>query len=64
MRLVLVTDRDSRPRRLREFQRAARRISRLWGADTDLVPVGSGASVVDAIVAAGRDDRIERLAIC
>lgn len=63
MRLILVTDRDTKPARLREFQRAAARLSRIWHPAA-CVAVGSGDSVVRAIVAAGEAEPISSLAIC
>jgi len=59
--LVLVTSRDTRPKRLRYFQSEARQLARHWGANTDVVPVATGGHIVDAI--ADTDEPIERLAI-
>jgi hypothetical protein len=63
MRLILVTDRDSKPARLREFQRSAARLCRLWSPAAHAA-VGTGDSIVRAISAAGDAERIASLAIC
>jgi len=61
VRLVLVTSRDTRPKRLGYFQSEARQLARSWGANTDTKAVGNGGDIVDAIAAT--DELISHLAI-
>ncbi len=59
--LVLVAATDSRPKRLAEFRAGARTIAGLWGSDTRLVAVDSGAQICTAIA---EHQGLCRLAIC
>ena len=59
--LVLVTARDTRPKRLEEFRLGARTLATLWGESTRIVAVDDGDEICKAIE---EHKGLSRLAIC
>ena len=64
-RLVLYLDKDSKPRKAREFRKSAERVFELLGGDArgQLVPVRDGKTILEA-VKAQEEGSLDRVVIC